>query len=218
MSGPRVVTVRQLGQVGDALAEGALVVVPGDGGYQLAVRQADPHALLKAYAANAPSHETFVQLAVGERSQALALSAPWSKETAHLTDRMWPGPLTVIVAVPVADSLPSHGRDVVRLTMPAWRPLRALCRQSGPLAVMMLQHPDGSPLVSAEEVPEQLASADGGVPFILDGGLRRGPPTTVVDCTVSPPQVRRIGALPESYIEATLLMSARKRKWFTRRS
>jgi L-threonylcarbamoyladenylate synthase len=219
MSGPRVVTVRQLGQVGDALAEGAVVVVPGDGGYQLAVPPVDPYALLKAYDANAPSHETFVQFVVGERRQAVALSAPWSKETAHLTDRMWPGPLTVIVPVPVSGSILSHRRDsVVHLTMPAWRPLRTLCRQSGPLAVTMLQHADGSPLVSAEEVREQLAAADGGVPFILDGGLRRGPPTTVVDCTVSPPQVRRIGALPESYVEAALLMSARKRKWFTRRS
>ncbi len=219
MSRPQVVTVRQLGQVVDALAEGGRVAVPGDGGYQLAVRYADPEALTKLRAHDALSNERNVAVVVGERSQAAALSAPWSKETSHLTDRMWPGPLTVIVPARVDASFPpQRGDSVVHLTMPAWRPLRVLCRQSGSLAVMMLRSADGSPLVSTEEVRAQLASVDGDVPFVLDGGLRRGASTTVVDCTQSPPKVLRVGALPESYVEAALLMAARKRKWFTRRS
>jgi tRNA A37 threonylcarbamoyladenosine synthetase subunit TsaC/SUA5/YrdC len=82
----------------------------------------------------------------------------------------------------------------------------------------MLRHADGSPIVTAEEVQAQLTTTDGGVPFVLDGGFRRGPSTTVVDCTLSPPTVQRVGALPESYVEAALLMGARKRKWFTRKS
>jgi L-threonylcarbamoyladenylate synthase len=218
MSGPHVVTVRQLGQVVDALAEGSMVAVPGDGGYHLAVRYADAHAPTMLRLHDAPWAETFTQLMVGERSQAAALSAPWSKETSHLTDRMWPGPLTIIVPGGADGPFPSQGGDsVVHLTMPAWRPLRVLCRRSGSLAVTMLRHADGAPLVSAEEVQAKLADANGGVSFVLDGGPRRGPRTTVVDCTQSPPKVQRVGALPESYVEAALLMGARKRPWFRRK-
>lgn len=217
MSGPYVMTVRQLDQVVDALARGCLVAVPGDGGYQLAGRYTDPGALTKLRAYDADSNETNRALVVGERSQAVALAALWNKETSHVTDRMWPGPLTVIVPARHPGSLPPEGGDaVISLTMPAWRPLRVLCRRSGPLAVTTLRRADGSTLVSAGEVRAQL-EGDEEVPFVLDGGLRRGPSTTVVDCSVSPPGVRRVGALPESFVEAALLMGVRKRRWFARK-
>ncbi len=219
MSAPQLVTVRQLDQLVDALAQGSPVALPGDGGYHLAVRYDDAREPTKARTHDASSDEDFTELMVGERKQAAALSEPWSNDTTHLTDRMWPGPLTIIVPrrAGAPSSLDGKG-SVIYLTMPAWRPLRLLCRQSGSLAVTMLRHADGSPLVSAGEVQAQLADVDHGVRFVLEGGPRSGPRATVVDCTVSPPRVQRVGAVPESYVEAALLMSARKRTWFARRS
>ena len=38
-----------------------------------------------------------VHVVVGRRDQAVALASVWTNETAYLTDRMWPGPLTVVV-------------------------------------------------------------------------------------------------------------------------
>src|ERR1019366_1300686 len=100
-------------------------------------------------------------------------------------------------------------------TMPAWRPLRVLCRQNGPLVVMALRRGGGGAVVTAEEVHAHFADED--VALVVDGGMRRGPGSTVVDCTLSPPKVLRVGALPESYVEAALLMGARRRGWFTGR-
>jgi tRNA A37 threonylcarbamoyladenosine synthetase subunit TsaC/SUA5/YrdC len=80
---------------------------------------------------------------------------------------------------------------------------------------MALRRGDGEPLATAEEVRTHLA--DGDIAFVVDGGLRGGPTSTVVDCTMSPPTLRREGALPESYVDAALLMGARTRGWFTRR-
>ncbi len=216
MTGPRLVAARQLPEVAEALAAGRAIAVPGDGGYQLAVRHnlRDAMALLQERCA--PAAEAGPQIAVGRRSQATELTSHWSKETAQLTDRMWPGPLTVIVPGRADERLPSQPREgVVHLTMPAWRPLRVLCRQGGPLVVMALRGADGEPLVTAEEVQAHLT--DGDVALVVDGGLRRGPGSTVVDCTLSPPRVQRVGALPESYVEAALLMGARRRGWFRRR-
>jgi tRNA A37 threonylcarbamoyladenosine synthetase subunit TsaC/SUA5/YrdC len=78
-----------------------------------------------------------------------------------------------------------------------------------------LRRADGEPLVSAEEAHDHLADQD--VAFVVDGGLRRGPGPTVVDCTQSPPKVQHVGALPESYVQAALLMGARRRGRFRRR-
>ena len=217
MTGPRLVAARQLPEVLDALAAGRAVAVPGDGGYQLAVSHNLRDAVAMLQERWPDTAEAGPQIAVGRRSQAAELTPHWSREVSQLTDRMWPGPLTVIVPARVDECLPSHQRDrVVYLTMPAWRPLRVLCRQSGPLVVKALRRADGERLVTAEEVHTHLTGED--VALVLDGGLRRDPGSTVVDCTLSPPRVRRVGALPESYVEAALLMGARRHRWSTRRS
>jgi L-threonylcarbamoyladenylate synthase len=220
VSRPQVVRARQLGQVVSALEAGQAIAVPGDGGYQLAVCHSHSTALagLRGRSASgtgdAPLH-----ILVGRRAQAIQLTPEWRKETSLITDRMWPGPLTIIVPASAGADDPSRrdvGQAVVHLTMPAWRPLRALCRRSGPLAMVALRQADGEPLLSAEEVGTHLIDQD--VAFVVDGGLRRGAGPTVVDCTVSPPTVQHVGALPESYVEAALLMGLRRRSWFTKAS
>lgn len=231
MSSPRIVGPGQLGEVEDALAQARAVALPGDGGYQVAVRHDHPGAFAMLRTHGAPASDGGRQIVVGHRTQAAALTTAWSKQTAHLTDRMWPGPLTVILAARLDESAPAGSGDpVVQLTMPAWRPLRTLVRRTGPLAVTYLQGTDGGPVVSAEDVRARLIAADapaadapadataGEVVFIVDGGPRRGPTSTVVDCTSSPPRVLHAGALPESYVEAALLMGGRRRGLFTRRT
>jgi L-threonylcarbamoyladenylate synthase len=220
VSGPKLVMARQLGEVVAALGAGQAIAVPVDGGYQLAVRHNHPVALASLHtrsasvAGDAPLH-----IMVGRRAQAMQLTPAWSKETSLVTDRMWPGPLTIIVPAEVGVDDPGRaevGEAVVHLTMPAWRPLRALCRRTGPLALVALRRADGEPLLSADEVGTHLCDQD--VAYVVNGGLRRGPGPTVVDCTVSPPTVHRVGALPESYVEAALLMGQRRRSWFAKRS
>jgi L-threonylcarbamoyladenylate synthase len=213
MSGPRRVTARQLREVTDALGAGCVIAVPGDGGYQLAVLHTHRDAVARLFEHTPAVHVEFV---VGRRAQAAELTPQWSKQMAHLTDRMWPGPLAVIVPARLDEYVTSQQGEPVVVSMPAWRPLRTLCRQSGPLAVVALRRADGGPLVTAEEVYTHLAEED--IAFVVDGGWRGGPRSTVVDCTLSPPQVRSVGALPESYVEAALLLGARTRRWFTRRS
>jgi tRNA A37 threonylcarbamoyladenosine synthetase subunit TsaC/SUA5/YrdC len=216
MTGSRLVAARQLPEVVDALAAGRAVAVPGDAGYQVAVNHNLRDAVAMLQERWPDTAETGLQIAIGRRSQAAELTPHWSREASQLTDRMWPGPLTVIVPAPVDECLPPHQLDrVVHLTMPAWRPLRVLCGRSGPLVVKALRRVNGEPLVTAEEVQAQLS--DGDVALVLDGGMRRGPGPTVVDCTQSPPRVCRVGALPESYVEAALLMGARRRRWSRRR-
>jgi len=219
VSEPQVLMARQLREVVTALEAGAAIALPGDGGYQLAVCHALPGALTGLRARSVVAPDAPLHIMVGQRAQASQLTPAWSKETSLVTDRMWPGPLTVIVPAPPA--VDNSGRaeaeeGVVYVTMPAWRPLRALCRRVGPLAIVTLRGDDGEPLLEANEVGRRLIDQD--VAFVVDGGRRRGLGPTVVDCTVSPPKVHRVGALPESYVEAALLMGLRRRSWFAKRT
>jgi tRNA A37 threonylcarbamoyladenosine synthetase subunit TsaC/SUA5/YrdC len=52
------------------------------------------------------------------------------------------------------------------------------------------------------------------VACVIDGGRREGEPPTVVDATVSPVRVLREGALPSNFIDATMAMGMRRRRWF----
>jgi len=200
-----------------ALAEGRVIAVPGDGGYSLAFRisAGDAEAIVQARAAS-PAEGASLQMVVGRQVDAMALSPEWSREATQLTDRMWPGPLTVLVpAQHAASSLDRAEVSVVSIAMPTSRRLRALLVESGPLVVVALRHPDGRSIVTPEEVAARHAGND--IAIVVDGGRCDGPAPTVVDCTVSPPVVRHVGALPESYVDAALLMANRRRGWFSQR-
>jgi L-threonylcarbamoyladenylate synthase len=214
VTGPRLVRPRPPDEALAALADGQVIAVAGDGGYLLAARHGpDGAAALQRVRGSNSTESGPLDVVVGRRDQAIAVASVWSKETAILTDRMWPGPLTVMVpARPGA----GDGDAVARITMPASRSLRALCRVGEPLLACALRRPDGTPVVDPAEVGARLTSAD--VALIVDGGLCGGPGPTVVDCTVSPPTVRHVGALPEHFVDAALMMGSRRRKWFGRRS
>jgi L-threonylcarbamoyladenylate synthase len=207
MNGPRVVGPHQREELRAAVAAGQVIAVPGDGGYHLAVSCTDLIALVRLSAfGTSVDLDTPRHVVVGSREQAAAMTPLWSDEARLLTDRMWPGPLAVIVP---GDDGP------VCITMPAARPVRLLCRDTGPLAVGPLRRSDGRPVVTADDV--QARCTDHEVALILNGGTCGGPGPTVVDCTVSPPAVRRVGALPESFVDATFMMGRRRRGWFGRR-
>jgi L-threonylcarbamoyladenylate synthase len=211
MSGPRLVSAHHRGEALDALAAGRVIAVAGDGGYQLAGGFGDPAAaaLLAALGGRLPE-DAPAHLLVGHHDQAVELADTWSNETRVLTDRMWPGPLTIIVPAR-SDAL----HPLVQITMPGARPPRLLCRHAGPLATVALRRADGRPIVTAADVQARFSDVD--VALIIDGGTCHGPGPTVVDCTTSPPTVRFAGALPESFVDAALMMSRRRRRWFAGR-
>lgn len=207
MTDLRVVSARQRADALAALADGQVIALAGDGGYQLAalLRLRPAVTALEALGGSV-SH-----VAVGEQAQAMDLAAEWSRDTRLLTDRMWPGPLTVMVpGVTGAIAGP-----VVHLTMPGARPMRVLSRDIGPLAIASLRGADGQLVRTVAEVAARVGG--NALALAVDGGTCRGEGPTVVDCTMSPPRVRSVGALPESFVDAALMMGNRRRSWFAKR-
>ena len=214
MTSPRVVGRRERAALLAALASDQVVAVPGAGAYQLAAR-VDRRAARAKFAALAATHADGVMpyLAVGHTGQALDLASAWTEEAKHLTDRVWPGPLTVILSADhdVLRSVGAEGSSV-RISMPTERALRLVCAEIGPVMMAAALGLDGQPLTTVDDVLSRFTETD--VALVVNGGTCDGPGPTVVDCTVSPPVVRHTGALPSTYVEAALLMGARRRKRF----
>jgi tRNA A37 threonylcarbamoyladenosine synthetase subunit TsaC/SUA5/YrdC len=212
VSEPSIIGRRQRGLVLAALAADRVVAVPGYGGYCLAARLGSVPALLALTGALDPAMAAGRHVLVGRRRDAQALVADWSPTTEQLTESVWPGPVMVEVAAGDDGLFGADGDEgSLSLTMPRWRPLRGICRHSGPLAAVPARR-GGDLCATAEEV--RSLGAGSGLALVLDGGRCEGPGPTVVDCRVSPPVVRRVGELPEAYVDAVLLMAARRRRRF----
>jgi L-threonylcarbamoyladenylate synthase len=212
------------GELAGALAAGEVVGVPAVGGYCLAVRAGSPDAAARLDALNADPDGP--HYAVGHRDAVRSLTSGWTDEVRQLLERCWPGPLEVLLPLApsvgdgapegpegregqVVEGEPRHGAWAAVVGMSDGRTLRKLCRELGPWRTVPLTFTD------AAEVAHAFDATD--VVVVVDGGRRQGLPPTLVDGTVSPIRVLREGALPASFIEATMLMSARRR-WFSRSS
>jgi tRNA A37 threonylcarbamoyladenosine synthetase subunit TsaC/SUA5/YrdC len=211
----------------DALAAGAIVAVPGVGGYSLAVRTGslEGETRLVELAAD-PEGPHY---AVGRIEDVRALTSEWTDEMQTLLERCWPGPVEVFVPKAasgsgagsaaeengsttsdghLADGAPRRGPWAVVVGMPDGRALRQLCREHGPWRTVPLR------FTEAQEVAQAFRAED--VAVVVDGGSRQGLPPTVVDATAKPIRFMREGLLPASFIQGTMMMSAR-RKLFSRK-
>jgi tRNA A37 threonylcarbamoyladenosine synthetase subunit TsaC/SUA5/YrdC len=202
MSGVAVVGAGQMTVVRAALQAGQLVGLPDVGRYVVAggASSAEVTSRLLALASEGSGRFDYM---VGEVAQARALSGTWDTQTERLLARCWPGPVVAML-----EPRDTDGAIPIRVGMAVTRSLRHLCRDEGPLLVLPLD------VASAAEAAARWAG--GQVACVVDGGPRRGPGPTVVDCRLSPPQVREEGALPASFIEAALLMANRRRGLWAR--
>ncbi len=154
---------------------------------------------------------------IGRQAQAPALASDWDINAQRLTERMWPGPLTVVV--PASEELigvAADDDDHLRIAMASSRPVRAVCDELGPLLTFALVGGDGASVETAVDAAARCAGVP--VTLVVDGGRSGGSGATVVDCTHTPPVVRRVGLLPESYVDGVLIMGAfKRRRWFSLR-
>lgn len=182
------------------LRAGGLVAIPTETVYGLAADATNDDAVRRIYAAKGrpAGHPLIVHIADADRLRDWAGSVP--PAATALADACWPGPLTLIV--PAADGVSravTGGRDSIGLRVPAHPLTHALLvRFAGGLAAPSANRFGRVSPTTAAHVATDL---DHGVDYIIDGGPSPvGVESTIVDCTVDPPQVLRPGAISEDEI------------------
>jgi len=189
----------------DALGAGSVVAIPTDTVYGLAARLDRPGALDVLFALKSRPADVALPVLIGRWNQLRSVAETWPRDASMIAARFWPGPLTVVVpARPEIGPLLGGDGTTVGIRRPAHSFVRALCVKAGPLAVTSANRHGASPSHSAAEVLEAFADAGGALALVVDGGRCDGVPSTVADCTTSPPTCRREGGVPWDWVEAAL--------------
>lgn len=181
------------------LRRGLVVALPTDTVYGLAALPGLASATRRLFELKGRAADVPIAVLCAATNQALGLAEPPSPEVRRVVERLWPGPLTVVLR---------RRRDVdfdlgrptgtIGLRCPDHDLVRALAREVGPLATTSANHHGEPTPLTAAEVAQLFGDEVG---MVLDGGACAGTPSTVVDAVGPGWRVLREGPITETDIE-----------------
>jgi tRNA threonylcarbamoyl adenosine modification protein (Sua5/YciO/YrdC/YwlC family) len=177
-----------------AIAVGDLVVLPTDTVYGIAADAFSPNAVARLLAAKRRGRDMPVPVLIGSWNTLDGLVDHVPPQVDALRKAFWPGGLTLVVrhALSLAWDL-GDAEGTVAIRMPLHPVAIELLQRTGPLAVSSANVSGRPP---APDAADALAQLGDDVTVYLDGGPSTDPvPSTIVDCTISPPKLLRPGAV-----------------------
>jgi len=186
------------------LKGGGLVAYPSDTVYGLGAAASDERAVARVFAVKGRLSEKALPLLLADVEDMPPLCAGVSPIAKLLTERFWPGPLTLVLRrSPAFQSAALGGGENVALRVPDHHFLRQLIRALGEPITGTSANRSGRPSCrTPREVQRRLREA---IDLIIDGGPSRiGQESTVVDITADTPVIVRTGALSREEIERVI--------------
>lgn len=187
----------------DILLSGELVAFPTETVYGLGACAFCQEAVDRIFQVKQRPYDSPLLVHISKKEHVARIAREISPEAQLLMDKFWPGPLSIIVAArPEVPDVVRGGKDRIGLRMPSHPVALALIDITGPLAAPSANlHGRPSP-VSADHVRDDL---DGKIAAVLDAGPV-GPSleSTIIDLSVRPFQVLRLGAIPVEEVQEVL--------------
>ena len=186
------------------LKSGGIIAIPTDTVYGIGADPFNAEAVQKLYTLKGRPEEKPIPLVLGSTDNVEKVAQNLSGFFYHLTDRFWPGGLTIIVE---AKNLPPQltaGSNTVGLRIPN-QPLllRILEEFGGPVAITSANLSGTPAAISPAEFGKELSSQ---IDYIVDDGKTPGTiPSTVYDISMSPPVVRRHGVISAETLDKELI-------------
>lgn len=190
----------------EVLKAGGLVAFPTDTVYGLAVLPWESDAVVRMYQVKQRPSDRPIPLLLSDASQlsrVARLLPRFKRQARQLVTRFWPGGLTLVL--PKAEIVPDvvSAGPTVAVRVPDLPLVRDIIRGAGGVLAVTSANLSGQPNpITAQEVEEQLGDE---IDLILDGGpCRAGVPSSILDCTVSPPRLLRHGAVSAAALRAAI--------------
>ena len=182
-------TTLQLQQITQELADGHVVLLPTDTIYGLHALATSDAAVERIAEIKGRDESTPFIVLASSVQQLREIGVAATPDLLEALGSIWPAPLTAIL--PLARPLPaSRGAQTLAVRIPAVDWLRELAQRTGPL-VSTSANRSGEPPV---EAPEMLAyDLQQRVDAIVDGGVRKGKPSAILDLTGAEPRFIRGG-------------------------
>ena len=179
------------------LQSGGVVLLPTDTVLGLAASPLHPDAVARVFALKARAVDKNLPVMAATADQIEALGADLTPVARRLIASPYcPGPLTLAVALrPRVDWL--QRRDEIAFRIPDDARLLSMLTTVGPLLVTSANRSGVAPPDTTEAAAAQLTGAPD---LILAGRARQEAPSTLVNCSVTPPVVEREGAVPAAVL------------------
>lgn len=173
-----------------ALRSGKVIAIPTDTVYGVAALPEFAHLL---FAVKRRPERVDLPVLVPDLAAAETIAVV-DDEAKRLAERWWPGGLTLVLNRRASfDADLGERAHTVGVRAPDHAAALELLRITGPLATTSANLHKQPPLTTAAAVREVFDESE--VAVIVDGGTCDGVPSTVIDCTLSPPRVLREGAI-----------------------
>jgi L-threonylcarbamoyladenylate synthase len=179
----------------ELLRGGEVVALPTETVYGLAANALDEKAVARIFQIKGRPANNPVIVHVAGMEMAKRCVSDWSLEANNLAKAFWPGPLTLVLPrAKVIPNLVTAGGATVGVRWPSHPFMQAVIRRCGfPLAAPSANLSSRVSPTNAGHVHKQLGDK---IAVIVDGGQSQvGIESTVLDLTVSPPEILRPGMI-----------------------
>lgn len=186
----------------ELLRAGRVIALPTETVYGLAANAYNETAVAEIFNIKGrPSHNPIIVHVAGLEMARQCVTA-FPPVVSKLARAFWPGPLTLVLPrSPAVPKIVTAGGETVGIRWPSHALIQAVIRECGfPLAAPSANLSNRVSPTNAAHVQRQL---DGKIPAIVDGGQSAvGIESSVLDLTVSPPQVLRPGMIHKESLAA----------------
>jgi len=179
------------------ISKGEVIVCPTDTGYAFAANALDPRAVAKVFHLKGRVFSNPIHVAVNSLAEA-AKYAFITVSARFLASRYLPGALTIVLKkTEVVPSMLVAGLDTVGIRIPDNVIIMRLAEMTALPLTATSANISGKPgTYSIEEVAAQLGESFAQLAMVLDQGpLKTRDLSTIVDLSVSPPQLIRQGRI-----------------------
>lgn len=179
----------------EILNKGGIIIFPTDTAYGIGCRMDRPEAVDRLFVIRKRPAIQATPVLVSSEEMALACWKDPPEIVRHLMSEYWPGGLTIIARAK-KDEIHSPirgGGDAIGLRMPDHPLTLEIIRRIGVglLGPSANFHGEKTPYTETDLDPELVKLVD----FVVPGQTKGTLVSTVVDCTVTPPVIRRQGAV-----------------------
>lgn len=193
-----------LKEAGAVLKEGGLVAFPTETVYGLGGDALNKESSRKIYAAKGRPSDNPLIVHICKWEDIYTIAAEVSEEAKKIAQAFWPGPLTMIL--PKSELVPyetTGGLDTVAVRMPSHKVAQKLIEYGGGYVAAPSANTSGKPSpTQAKYVVEDMNSR---IEMIIDGGeVGIGLESTIIDLTVTPPQILRPGFITQEMLSEVL--------------
>ncbi|MDL2301600.1 threonylcarbamoyl-AMP synthase [Lachnospiraceae bacterium OttesenSCG-928-D06] len=188
-------TEQILQEAGEIIKSGGVVAFPTETVYGLGAHALKADSAKKIYAAKDRPSDNPLIIHISQFEDIYSITSNLPEAAVQIAKAFWPGPLTMIL--PKGKSVPyetTGGLDTVAVRLPEHPIARKLIEHSGGFVAAPSANRSGRPSPTlAQYVIEDM---QGRIDMIIDGGeVGIGIESTIIDLTISPPQILRPGAI-----------------------